>query len=260
MKKSNKSIIIFIVLLIGLSTIFMLTIGVKLIKDNKNKDVIIVGNEAIFEKQDNKWVNISFADINNYNWKKYYTYIDNQYYGYYSLYNNEKWYLFKDKNQAVNYNGDLLALNGETRYKVVQFNLHDIENKDYITKVLNDNNIKDDSELSSSSVVYVDIDNDGEKEPIYTISNKFSMEDVGNTYFSFIFMVKNDKIIYLYKKLEKDLDSSYSGCKPYINSILDVDEDDQYELILSCGYYSNNGIRHSLYKFKEGVFKLLVSN
>ncbi len=260
MKKTNKIIFIIIVLLIGLSIFFFCYYGIDLIKKVTNSNTIIVGDNAIFKEEGGKWSNISFDHIDKYNWKKYYTYVDNVYFGNYYLYNDDKTYLFEENNSPVNYNGNLLALKGDIKYKVVQFSTHDISNKDYVNKVLKDNDIKQDSILTSQSVIYVDIDNDQKKEEIYTISNKFALEDVGSTYFSFVFMIKNKKIIYLYKNIEKDAQDSYSGCKPYINSILDIDEDNQYEIILSCGYYSNNGIRHRMYKFKDGMFKLLVSN
>lgn len=259
MKKSTKTSFMIIIIIIVLSVMFFLTIGLDLMKNDKMDNVVVVGNEAIFKKEGEKWRNVSFQDIGKYNWKEYYTYIDHSYYGNYNLYYSEKWYLFKGKNEAVNYEGDLLALRGNIKYKVVDFTLHDIEDFTDSKRVLQENNLPIDSVLTSSSFVNIDIDHDGVKEQIYMISNKFPIEDVGDTYFSFIFMVKDNRIIYLYKKVEQ-LEDSYSGCKPYISNMMDVDEDNQYEIIISCGYYSNNGISHGMYKFEGDKFKLLVSN
>lgn len=259
MKKSNKTILIIMIVIVFLSLLFFFTIGRKLIKNSKINDMIIVGNDAVFKKDGNKWRNVPFKDISKYNWKQYYTYIDNSYFGQYYLYNSEKWYLFEDKNKALNYEGDLLALSGNIKYKVVNFTLHDIEDTTYVKQVLKDHHLDENSTLTSSSYVDIDINNDGNKERIYTISNQFPLEDVGNTYFSFIFMIDHNRIIYLYEKVKEEVDP-YSGCKPYINNIIDVDEDDRYEIILGCGYYSTNGIHYKMYQFKNGKFNLLVSN
>lgn len=261
MKKLNKTSLISIFVLLILASIFFFTIGKNLIENNKINNVIIIDNNAIFKEQgNNKWKNISFNKITNYNWKKYNTYIDNSYYGKYYLYNNEKWYLFKDKTKAVNYDGNLLALGGNIKYKVVNFTTYDIEDYTYVKKVLNDNEISEKVFLTSDSLISIDINNDGIKESIYTISNKFSTENDSDIQFSFVFMVKNNKIIYLYKNIEKNQDNIYVGCKPYINSILDINEDNKYEIILSCSYYSNNGIEHKMYKYENQEFKMLVSN
>lgn len=259
MKKSTKISALIIIVIVLLAGLFFLTIGRNLIKNAKEENIILVGNGAIFRKNGTKWNSASFEDINLYNWKEYYTYIDHSYYGNYNLYFNDKWYLFKGKNQAVNYEGDLLALRGNIKYKVVDFTLHDIEDFENPKRVLTENHLPADSILTSSYYVNIDIDHDGNRETIYTISNKFPMEDVGDTSFSFIFMIKNNKVIYLYKNIEP-LTDVYSGCMPYINTIIDIDEDNRYEIIMGCSYYSNNGVKYGMYEFTEDKFKLLVSN
>lgn len=259
MKKSTKISILIMIAIVLLTGLFFLTIGQKLIKMEKEENIILVDNEAIFRKNGTEWNPVSFEDVNLYNWKEYYTYIDHSYYGNYNLYFNEKWYLFKGKNQAVNYEGDLLALRGNIKYKVVDFILYDIEDFTDAKRVLKENNLPVDSVLTSSYYINRDIDHDGNKEVIYTISNKFPMEDVGDTSFSFIFMIKDNRVIYLYKNIEP-LNDVYSGCQPYINNLIDINEDNHYEIIMGCSYYSNNGVKYGMYEFTGDKFKLLVSN
>ena len=76
--------------------------------------------------------------------------------------------------------------------------------------------------------------------------------------FSIVFMVKDNKIYYLYKDVRDNLD--YNGCKPFIHSILDVDKDGNYEFIVSCASYSVSEQVDMLYKFEEDQFRILVSN
>ena len=63
----------------------------------------------------------------------------------------------------------------------------------------------------------------------------------------------------IYKKIEKTEDS-YSGCKPYIKSILDVNNDNKYEVIINCAEYSTNKIHSTMYKYKNNQFENVVSS
>ena len=71
-------------------------------------------------------------------------------------------------------------------------------------------------------------------------------------------MEKNGSIYYLYKAIENN--DGQNGCKPYLNSLIDIDEDQVYEIVLSCGYYSVEKRLDMLYSFKDNQFKLLLSN
>ena len=259
MKKDKKvSIFILIFLLLG-SIIFFATIGVRLL--NKNiEDVIIIGNSGGFKKVNKRWTPINNEEnLKSYSGNKFNVYIDNSYLGKYKLLYDDKWYLFKDNNNPVNYEGNMLALSGSIKYKVFNFDMHDIEDTTYVKKALKENDLSEDSTLTYSYYIDIDLNNDGKDERIYTISNKFPYEDIGNISFSYIFMIKDEKIIYLYKNKE-ELDDIYSGCNPYINSFIDIDEDDKPEIIAGCSYYSVEGTKYNLYKFNNYMFKSLVSD
>lgn len=259
MKKDKKvSIFILIFLLLG-SIIFFATIGIKLITKN-NDNVIIIGGSGGFKKINSRWVGMySKNDLKSYNGKKLNIYLDNSYFGKYKIFYDDKWYLFKNNNTPVNYEGNMLALSGSIKYKVFNFDMHDIEDTTYVKKALKENDLSEDSTLTYSYYIDIDLNNDGKDERIYTISNKFPYEDIGNISFSYIFMIKDEKIIYLYKNKE-ELDDIYSGCNPYINSFIDIDEDDKPEIIVGCSYYSVEGTKYNLYKFNNYMFKPLVSD
>ena len=70
-------------------------------------------------------------------------------------------------------------------------------------------------------------------------------------------MVKNNNSYYLYKDTSNEM---FDACKPYISGILDVDNDKNYEVIVNCGKYSNQGTNVSLYKFNKKNFEKVVSN
>ena len=260
MKKDKKvSIFILIFLLVG-SIVFFLTIGVRLITKNKD-NVIVIGNSGGFKKVNSRWVGIySKKDLKSCSGKKFNVYVDNSYFGRYKIFYDDKWYLYKNNNTPVNYEEEnMLALSGSIKYKIADFSTHDIDDTTYVKKVLKENNLSEDSPLTYSYYIDFDLNNDGVIERIYTISNKFPYEDIGNISFGYIFTVKDGKIIYLYKD-KKEIDDIYSGCNPYISNFIDVDEDNKFEVIVGCSYYSVEGTRYNLYKFNNYMFKSLVSN
>ena len=74
-----------------------------------------------------------------------------------------------------------------------------------------------------------------------------------------MFFVKNNNITYIYNESSIDADS-YSGCKPYISNIFDIDDDKKYEIAMACSQYSDGQVNYKIYKYDKGKFNLLVSN
>ncbi len=259
MKKSNKKYLFVFIIIIVFSVAVFILYGFDSSKNKKMDPTIIIDNDAIFKFNGVRWVELNDNEIDSLSWKKYKVYTDSAYFGKYYLVNQNKWYLFDDNNNAVNYEGSFIALDNSHKYKVINIKQNDITDTSYVEKVLTENNINTDISISSSSVIAVDIDNDGKNEYIYTISNRFSEKKKEEKYFGFIFMVKNNKVYYIYSNSSKE-DDIYDGCMPYVNSIIDVDNNNKYEYIISCAYYSNNGVEQGLYNFDNANFNLLVSN
>ena len=142
--------------------------------------------------------------------------------------------------------------------KIKNFNQEKISDYTKVNKVLSENNISTGQELTSNTQISVDIDNDGVDEKIYVVGNVFPMETDPEYIFSVVFMEKNDIIYPIYKSIEKN--KNFNGCKPYINSIIDVDDDNKYEIILSCSQYSTEGTIDMLYRFNNDKFSIIVTN
>ena len=51
-----------------------------------------------------------------------------------------------------------------------------------------------------------------------------------------------------------------NGCKPFIRTFLDIDEDNIHEVIVSCGKYSIQKPEDMLFQLSDKEFKLLISN
>ena len=77
---------------------------------------------------------------------------------------------------------------------------------------------------------------------------------------SIVFMVKNEKIYYLYNDISEN--RSFNGCKPFFTTFLDADNDKKYEVILSCAGYSTSTQVDMLYKFNKDndAFEIVISN
>ena len=90
------------------------------------------------------------------------------------------------------------------------------------------------------------------------MSNVFATDFTPNMIFSIVFMIKDNSIYYIYNDISET--RSYNGCKPYFNSFIDVNNDNQYEFILSCGRFGSNDQIDMLYEFEENAFKIAISN
>lgn len=256
MRKKRTYIILIAIILIFFVVMFLL-FGVDNIKQEGYETTIIVGENTIWTYSDKRWKNTN-SSYDKLNWKKYDIYLNNEKNGKYYLWHSDKWYAFDDNKNAVMLDGDLLAYDANYNISVYNFNYDDIENFNYVHNVLEDNSLPTTSEFTSSHVVFFDFDADGEEEEFYVISNAFPMDFDPEKIFSLVFMVKNDDIYPIYIDVSNNV--GFNGCKPYFTSFLDIDDDSNYELILSCAKYSTAGTTDMLYKFDNNEFKLLISN
>ena len=257
--KDKKVIVVLIFIIIVFFVVMFLTLGVENIKQNNYSSTIIVGDETVWIYQNRKWLNLNnYTSFQKLSWKDYNVYVNNEKLGKYSLWYDNKWYAFDDKKNAVNLDGNLLAYSSNFDMRVLNFDLFDIDDRTYVDKVLNDSNLSLSSSFTSSSRVSFDFDNDGNIEDFYLISNAFPEEFNPDYIFSIVFMVKNNNIYYLYNDIS--VNSSFNGCKPFFNSILDTNNDGVYEIILSCGRYSVSEQIDMLFSFDNNAFKILISN
>lgn len=259
MKKDNKVYIFLLIILVIFFLIIFVVFGIDNIKNGNNNLTLLIEHDTIFSYKNRKWSYINNNTlIKDYNWKKYNIYLNNEKFGSYYLWKNDKWYAFDSNKNAVKLEGELLAYRSNFPLSISSFKTKEINNKKYVNKVLSQYELSLSSQFTSSYMILFDIDNDGIEEEFYILSNAFPMDFNPKYIFSFVFMVKNNKIYNIYN--EKDLNISFNGCKPYFSSFIDIDKDSKYELILSCGKYSDSGVIRRLYQFNKDEFKILVTN
>lgn len=254
----RKKYIILIVVIVIFFLIMIILFGKDSLKKSGERLTIIVGNNTVWSYRDKKWSNKG-SNYDELNWKKYHVYYDNEEKGDYYLWHDDKWYAFDSNKNAVPFHGELLAYESNRDISIASFSTEEIEDDSTVSQMLEKNNIPNTNQFSSKYQVPFDIDGDGEDEIFYVISNVFALDFRPDTIFSIVYMVKDNKIYSIYEDVTAN--DSFNGCKPILRSFLDIDQDNQYELILSCGYYSNSRRSDMLYRFTDDrEFKILISN
>lgn len=253
-------IILFIVLFIFFIVMFSL-FGVDNIKQEQYSSTIIVGDSSVWKYDNKRWLNIrTRTSLDELSWQKYHIFVNNEEIGEYNLwYNSDRWYAFDDQKNAIQVDNTLIAYKANYDIKIKSFEIVDVENDNYVNQVLQKHNIGLSSIPTSKYKIKFDFDNDQIEEDFYIISNAFSTDTEPEKTYSIAFYVKDDNIYYLYENVESSY-GSYDGCKPYYNAFLDVNNDNIYELILSCGKYSSEKQIDMLYQYIENGFKIVISN
>lgn len=256
--RDKKTYIFLLIIILTFGIAMFVFFAIPEIKDKKKKATFIVGNDTIWQYKDKTLSNINSSLSKNLNWEQFKLYSDNKYLGNYYLVKDDQWYVFDKNKNAINLNGQIFAYKSNYKINLLDFTTKKISTDKYVNQVLSENNISSSSKFTSLTKTDVDIDNDGELESLYVVSNVFIDDVIPQYTFSFVFMVKENKIYKIYNDVRKF--TAYGSCLPKITSILDIDGDGTYELILSCGKYSIQGNIDMLYHYDSSEFKILISN
>lgn len=259
MKKKKRYYVILIILVV-FTLVMYFAFGKEYVQKGKEETTIIIGDNTIWNYSDRRWLNITNnISVDNFNWLDYTIYIDNKKIGkYYLWYDDEKWYIFDKDKKAINRDGNIIAYRSNYDIKVSDFTSNEIRNYYHVSKVLKDNDLSTSSKFTSATETTIDIDNDGKNETLYFVSNAFPLDFNPDKIFSFVFMVKDSQIYSIYTDVAGN--NTNNGCKPYLSAVIDVDNDNTYELVVSCGKYSVDKPVDMLYKLTDEGFKILISN
>ena len=255
----KKVYIFLIIILLGFGLAMFLIYGVDTLKREKYKTVLIVGENTTWLYRNNAWVKpLKREAYDELNGKKYHVLENNKDIGTYKLMHNDKWYVYDDNKNTVNVDGVMVAY--RTNYDITfkDFIKEDITDTTYVDEVLTTNSLPLDSEYTKSYKTSIDIDYDGIKEDFYVLSNVFPLKFQPKRIFSFVFMVKDEKIYYLYDDV-RDY-RVYAGCSPEIEAFVDADANNMDEIIVSCFQYSNLDRIDMLNRFDGEKFKILISS
>lgn len=256
MKDKRKYIIVFVILAIYLIIVFLFN-GKNIIRENFDSSYMMISPSTQWKFETGNWTSVT--NVVEYSMKSFKTYVNSKPFGEYNVTYNDKFYLFDDQRNSTHYNGNLLALRGTVPIDVIEFEDQEINPSIPIIKeALLEKKINTSLENVRARKIEIDLDNDMEKEQIYTVGNVFNAKN-GENSFALIFVVDDNKKEYIYEKIEK-YEKTLTMCTPYIQNIIDIDKDKEYEFIMGCIYFSNNGTCHNLYNNKTKKYESIMRN
>lgn len=255
--KNKKSIIIVIAIIIAYLVLAVIFFGWEEFINRFRIMNIMVSNGDKLQLKNGVWEDLKNPD--DYNWNKFSIYVDNKFIGKYDVLYNNRWYLFDDNRKAVKYKGNILAINGNVKYEVIDFTEEsfDSDGERLLMKILEEKNIDETSKPNSTSKIVLDVDGDGFQETFYMASNAFIEGFSVKNRYSIIFTGDEQPEV-LYEHYE-DESMQFSMCVPRINSVIDIDKDSKYELIFECNYYDLLGSCSMLYELNNGKYELRKS-
>lgn len=253
-----KRYIILIIFIIAFGFSIYFFIGRDSIAAQKVQTTILLNPDTIFEYNNKNWIKVNSGHISDYNWKEFDVFLDSTYKGKKLVWHDDQWYIFEKNKSAINYTENFIGIKANYEINVYKFEVENDTSKDYAYELLSDYNLPLSSELTVNDKINVDLDNDGEEEEIYMISNAFPIESEPDTIFSNVFMIKNKQKYSILEQHEQG--DVYSGCLPNINSIIDVDNDNNYEIVLTCSRFSAQDPINTIYKFDKTKFNKVISN
>lgn len=255
--KNKKNIIIIVIIIVAYLAIAVILFGWENFINKFQGMSIMLSTGEKWQLKDGEWSDIESGK--DYNWKKFDVYVDHQLFGNYDLLYNNKWYIFDENRDSMKYSGRILAVRGNKKYEVVDFNEDnfDTTGDNLLRSILEEKKADYPKELTYAKKVTLDIDGDHAEETIYTVSNAFTYETDVNKKFSLIFM-SDSKMQVLYQSYV-NIGDQYDLCVPKLNSIIDINKDSRYELIFECNYFSELGSCSMLYELKDGTYKLRKS-
>ena len=266
MSKNKKIVIVMLIVLAVYALIMFLVLGgTKTFKKTNSQITIIMGDNATFTYNGSFWTYVELeTTYSKLNWLKYDVYENNELLGNYSMWHNDKWYVFdgdEEHRTPVSVTEDFIALRADSSIKLTPFESNKITDYSYVNAVLDSYGIQA-SYLTVDQVVSIDIDNDSMDENFYFISNSLPRENPENFNFTIVFMEKKGEIYNIYTDIQEMENSD--GCKPFMRAVLDYDLDGEQEIIFACGGLSARKQKDYIYKFNHNntldEFKLIVSN
>jgi hypothetical protein len=257
MEGKKKYIILLAILLIYGIIVFVFFSG-NIKKKNSGASYIIVGPSTRWKFEEGKFLRVN--DSKEYNSMDFKVYDQDKYLGKYNVVFMEKMYLFDGQKNSIKYNGNIFAINGNLKADIIRFKQEEINKRDYkiLEELLKNEKIEEDISKITLTKVMIDIDGDGTKETIYTASNAF--DETVQTSLSYIYLIRKNKAeILISKKMSVERMLS-DNCVPFINHIIDIDRDKNYEFIIGCEGFSMSGTQNILIDNYKNNYNILISN
>lgn len=249
----KKKIVIVLIALLSYFCIVILIYGVNILINKQN--YLVINNSAVFKYNKNKWDKVDNKDSITGN--KYYTYVDNEYYGITRLqYYNDKTYVYNKNNKAVFYDEYFLAYSGKKKIIPVKYDTLSFDDNDYriLNNYLNELKISNYDDILYANKYQLDFDNDGIIETLYNVSNAFT-DSIPSEIFSLLFINDNGVSKAIHNFIYHDKISDVKNVILY--SIIDIDSDGKYDIVTDESSFGSNNQCYNLYNYNGEEVKTL---
>lgn len=250
----NKIIICYLLLFV-----IVIILGVLLYK-SENSMYVFVNNKEMWRKDNNNWKKVSNNYIKKYQGEELTLFLKSNYNGkVYYKYEGDSINLYDENNTLINFGPSMISIKSNLDYKNVKI-ASEVNN---VEKDINVVNILERFSLNKNQRVRikkyeVDLDNDGKNDSLYSISNFYLGDEKADKCFSIIFSVINDDINVIDKTIV-DLDKQNSTWSTSLNSVIDLDLDNNFELILvSTSYGQDDVYCMKKYNSSSNKFETLI--
>lgn len=244
---------------------------------NNNKKYLIINNEKVFEVTNNNIKEVDEYPFFINNSKITYYNKNGEYQGYINFRENKKsGYNHEDFRNKVNiYTSDYKKINSSSliaTYNLKKFKYLDLDNIsvnnlisdvdiEVITSYLKTKSITFENNLKYFYKVKLDIDNDGNKEDIYSISNFFSEKDQNDI----VNGLEKNPLLYEYVFIKKDnefntlYENNYQESKKLeyimLNNAFDIEGDGQIEFSFVLKDYLDYNVNcEIIYKYMDNKY------
>lgn len=269
-KEKNSNKIIYIMIIVLFLLFFFVLIYLNKDKSNtynkseKEYDTILIAGNAIFQKTNNYWNKVTKEEniIKLVNWKKYKIYIDYEYFGDYKLVAADGWLAFDDERKSITLpatDSSFFAYKSSDDIDIKKIEVNDNSDFDKTKLLLSAFDINVNYPPEINAIAKVDLNNDGKEDEIYAMNNTFS-EIETEPLFSIFIVKRGSKAYRLFRSTEEANEANM--CFPTINSVLDIDNDKEYEIIMSCTNSGLDSIKTVLYKYnsEKDDYEIVISD
>lgn len=216
-----------------------------------NNIYLFMGKNVRFHYSNGTWTNDD--NKSSYNKFQIYNIMNNKKIGTYDIKYDDGWYA-RSKGRYTSVEG-VIMYKGKGKLNIISYEEKGKLDNGEVAKILKKFNLP--TKNYNGYYIEIDVDNDGNKEKIYALKNYYSgMYFKETSYYSGIFIIKGSSI----KEIVLDKSSKQLDYTNEITYIMDVDNDDMFEILISRSDIdiANKNINMKMYGLIDGEYVKLV--
>ena len=251
MKVEKKYIILVSILFVYLA--FMLCFWY-LQEQKKGKEYyLIISPNTIIKHEEGKFKQVANESVVEN--EIFQVYISQEKLGNYYIRNfKNNWYYIEENNVNHRIHDAFFATNNP-EITLLKFQKEELNDEDHekISIMLSELDIKTNRENTFGEKIIVDLDSDNIQEIIYAVNYKYAKDDE-EAEINLVILNKNGNLSVIDKK-NMDKNVPVFDCTKKVDTLIDINNDQKYEIITSCMYFDRIGTCHDLYQLKKGKYE-----